>query len=413
LTFLTVIEMAVRSRSNAKYFFSSLQKGTSVLAVTTFNEWKKGVVYNSRYISVEKSKLLEYYIHFRDDDIRLDRWCRRCDIKPLEDSESNAVPDGPPKLKRSRRKDRSATPAPSDTGVVVKLISIIQFGCVALFPWYPSILQRNTRLPGQLWVCNRCFSYFIYLKDYRIHLSSCPRRKTKGNKAYESDNMILYEFDGETDSVTIPLSVICSHLCLFASNFISSKVCAYLLAPFMFYVLYRKGADGVIEACGYFSKEKSGDNGKALSCLCVFPHEQRNGYGMFLIEFCYELCKRNRLYGTPERPLSDEGRSAFMKYWTYSIFNILDEKDGRKISITSLQEKSGIVAEDILDMLEQYSFVKNCPSNHIILVDRVAFVEAKRCLQQPKIKLHHRLLKTRLPGSPFLGKSANYYSNKT
>ncbi|KRZ52409.1 putative MYST-like histone acetyltransferase 1 [Trichinella nativa] len=335
--------MAVRSRSNAKYFFSSLQKGTSVLAVTTFNEWKKGVVYNSRYISVEKSKLLEYYIHFRDDDIRLDRWCRRCDIKPLEDSESNAVSDGPPKLKRSRRKDRSATPVPSDTGVAVKLISIIQFGSVALFPWYPSILQRNTRLPGQLWVCNRCFSYFIYLKDYRIHL----------------------------------------------------------------------GADGVIEACGYFSKEKSGDNGKALSCLCVFPHEQRNGYGMFLIEFCYELCKRNRLYGTPERPLSDEGRSAFMKYWTYSIFNILDEKDGRKISITSLQEKSGIVAEDILDMLEQYSFVKNCSSDHIILIDRVAFVEAKRCLQQPKIKLHHRLLKTRLPGSPFLGKSANYYSNKT
>ncbi|OUC47323.1 MOZ/SAS family protein [Trichinella nativa] len=335
-----------------------------------------------------KNIVLKNTLELFKNDIRLDRWCRRCDIKPLEDSESNAVSDGPPKLKRSRRKDRSATPVPSDTGVAVKLISIIQFGSVALFPWYPSILQRNTRLPGQLW-------------------SLCPRRKTKGNKAYESDNMILYEFDGETDSV------ICSHLCLFASNFISSKVCAYLLAPFMFYVLYRKGADGVIEACGYFSKEKSGDNGKALSCLCVFPHEQRNGYGMFLIEFCYELCKRNRLYGTPERPLSDEGRSAFMKYWTYSIFNILDEKDGRKISITSLQEKSGIVAEDILDMLEQYSFVKNCSSDHIILIDRVAFVEAKRCLQQPKIKLHHRLLKTRLPGSPFLGKSANYYSNKT
>lgn len=42
---------------------------------------------------------------------------------------------------------------------------------------------------------------------------------------------------------------------------------------------------------GYFSKEKSSEEGYNLACILTLPCYQKKGYGKFLISFSYELSK--------------------------------------------------------------------------------------------------------------------------
>jgi histone acetyltransferase HTATIP len=43
---------------------------------------------------------------------------------------------------------------------------------------------------------------------------------------------------------------------------------------------------------GYFSKEKESAEGYNVACILTLPNHQRKGYGKLLIQFSYELSKR-------------------------------------------------------------------------------------------------------------------------
>ena len=51
---------------------------------------------------------------------------------------------------------------------------------------------------------------------------------------------------------------------------------------------------------GYFSKEKSSEEGYNLACILTLPCYQRKGYGKFLISMSYELSKIEGKVSSPE-----------------------------------------------------------------------------------------------------------------
>jgi len=109
---------------------------------------------------------------------------------------------------------------------------------------------------------------------------------------------------------------------LFGKLFIDIKTLFFDTDNFLFYLL--TDADSQRDhVLGFFSKEKISYDDYNLACIVVLPPYQRKGYGMLMIEFSYELCRRAGKVGTPERPLSDLGLRSYLAYWVATIVRFL------------------------------------------------------------------------------------------
>jgi histone acetyltransferase MYST1 len=60
-----------------------------------------------------------------------------------------------------------------------------------------------------------------------------------------------------------------------------------------------------------------------LACILTFPSVQRRGFGRFLINFSYELSKKEEKIGSPEKPLSDLGAVSYKSYWVSRILKFI------------------------------------------------------------------------------------------
>ncbi|VDM51465.1 unnamed protein product [Toxocara canis] len=153
---------------------------------------------------------------------------------------------------------------------------------------------------------------------FRRHLLKCDLRHPPGNEIYRRDNVSVFEVDGS-------LSLIyCQNICLLAKLFLDHKTLYYDVEPFLFYVLTRND-EGGFHFVGYFSKEKYSAQKYNLSCIMTLPCYQMRGFGRFLIDFSFLLSRREGMMGTPERPLSDLGRIAYLNYWLSAILEHLHE----------------------------------------------------------------------------------------
>jgi histone acetyltransferase MYST1 len=105
----------------------------------------------------------------------------------------------------------------------------------------------------------------------------------------------MFEIDGFEERIY------CQNLCYIAKLFLDHKTLYFDVDPFLFYVLNEVDERG-FHPVGYYSKEKYSDVGFNLACILTFPCHQRKGYGRFLIDFSYELSKKEEKVGSPEKP---------------------------------------------------------------------------------------------------------------
>jgi histone acetyltransferase MYST1 len=113
------------------------------------------------------------------------------------------------------------------------------------------------------------------------------------------------------------------------------------------------------------------DLGYNLACILTFPSAQRQGFGRFLIQFSYELSKKEEKVGSPEKPLSDLGAVSYRSYWASTLLTVLKAFPGQSISVMDLTRMTSILSDDVittlqmLDLLqyseEQQQFVLCCP----------------------------------------------------
>jgi histone acetyltransferase MYST1 len=152
----------------------------------------------------------------------------------------------------------------------------------------------------------------------------------------------MFEVDGFEERIY------CQNLCYIAKLFLDHKTLYFDVDPFLFYVLCEVDDRG-FHPVGYFSKEKYSDVGYNLACILTFPCHQRKGYGRFLIDFSYELSKKEEKVGSPEKPMSDLGQQAYKPYWTSTIVDFLMNKSHEKsVSIMDISKRTSIMAEDII-----------------------------------------------------------------
>lgn len=99
---------------------------------------------------------------------------------------------------------------------------------------------------------------------------------------------------------------------------------------------------------GYFSKEKESAENYNVACILTLPQHQRHGYGKVLIEFSYELSKKEGKLGSPEKPLSDLGLLGYRAYWAETIVELLITSQD-ELSIDDIAQKTAITHADVMN----------------------------------------------------------------
>ncbi|VDM47367.1 unnamed protein product [Toxocara canis] len=265
--------------------------------------------------------------------------------------------------------------------------------------WYSAPYPEEYSRLTTLHLCEFCMQYIKTGAEFRRHLLKCDLRHPPGNEIYRRDNVSVFEVDGS-------LSLIyCQNICLLAKLFLDHKTLYYDVEPFIFYVLTRND-EGGFHFVGYFSMEKYSAQKYNLSCIMTLPCYQMRGFGRFLIDFSefsfssfiyfvfanyptlsihfpngvkrvpvegFLLSRREGIMGTPERPLSDLGRIAYLNYWLSAILEHLHEtldpefaadehglafhNDGLRCK-NGIARATGISIFDIVETVEQLGMIE-------------------------------------------------------
>ncbi|KAK8087550.1 Acyl-CoA N-acyltransferase [Apiospora hydei] len=223
-------------------------------------------------------------------------------------------------------------------------------------------------LLDRLFVCPSCFKYSKEEGKWRRHISGClPKAWVPGDKIYvhpkESKssqgtggadarrNRKLKKGDGdssaqvmegewsvwEVDGENEPL--FCQNLSLFAKLFLDNKSVFFDVAGFNYFLLVytppptaattnSEVADSEAEqqpgeelapppssprpqVVGFFSKEKLSWDNNNLACIL--------GLGALLMGISYEISRREKVLGGPEKPISELGKKGYRRFWAGEI----------------------------------------------------------------------------------------------
>ena len=361
--------------------------------------------------SVEKFPETWYYVHFPGEDTRWDDWFIESDIERASGFELSS-------LIQSDDLEISNNPAPwsvlsspstacslkdEERGPVLrteffsqltarkphrhtKTVSGIRLGCgVRLQAWFPSPYPLSYSDPGKdLYVCETCLRFFKNSGERAKHWREvCTVAHPPGDEIYRSDGISVFAVEG------LEFPGYCERLLLLSKLFLEEKrVCsrtasqAFHVGGFTFFVLVKWREENLHEGpcsfVGYYSRLKSSQrDSNVLSCILTLPHQQRKGFGKFLITLSYSVAEIEGRRGSAERPLSPLGKTSFYSFWCSKVFSSLTI-DKSHISLNELSELTGILPEDIAEALKDCGILKEFNKSVILLTHPEAIETVKK-----------------------------------
>lgn len=257
-------------------------------------------------------------------------------------------------------------------------------------PWYfsPYPLEYAEDL-GELYICDFSLQYFQSRKQFERFRSKCTLKHPPGNELYRDDYVSFFEIDGRNQRTW------CRNLCLLSKLFLDHKTLYYDVDPFLFYCMTRRDELGH-HLVGYFSKEKESADNYNVACILTLPQYQRHGYGKLLIQFSYELSKKEAKTGSPEKPLSDLGLLSYRAYWSETIAALLIERKSEEISVDEISQLTAMTTTDILHTLQTMNMLRYYKGQHIICLTEQVIQNYDRL----KKKKRHKLDPARLQWKP-------------
>lgn len=245
----------------------------------------------------------------------------------------------------------------------VKNFDFIQMGAHEIETWYFSPYPVEYAATGRLFICEMCLSYFPSAYTLKRHRTKCAMTHPPGNEIYRHEDISFFEIDGRKQKTW------CRNLCLLSKCFLDHKTLYYDVDPFLYYVMCQRDDTGC-HTIGYFSKEKESAEGYNVACILTLPQHQRSGFGRLLIDFSYELSKREHKLGSPEKPLSDLGLLGYRAYWAETIVGyLLDKGDGEETSIDEVAWKTCITHADVLHTCTSLNMLKQFQGKHYLVLN--------------------------------------------
>ena len=248
----------------------------------------------------------------------------------------------------------------------VRNLTRVQMGAHEMEPWYFSPYPVEFTDADMVYICEFCLSYYDSQRAFDRHRRKCTLLHPPGNEIYRDDTVSFFEVDGRRQRTW------CRNLCLLSKLFLDHKTLYYDVDPFLFYCMATRDEYGC-HLVGYFSKEKESHEGYNVACILTLPGYQRRGFGRLLIQFSYELSRREGKLGSPEKPLSDLGLLGYRAYWQEAIVEVLMEREAEKdkeptreakMSVEDLGAKTAMTTNDVLHTLQNLNMLRYsvCPN---------------------------------------------------
>jgi histone acetyltransferase MYST1 len=330
------------------------------------------------------------YVHFTGQDKRFDAWLPTTDLHPLP-PESPPPGDSRVLTRQARRHQDSLDEFLTSEaqqferlhqGVTkIRNVEKITIGSHIIRAWYYSPYPRPFHACSHLFICEFCFHYFDKAEDLSAHRTS-GENHPPGREIYRKDTLSIFEMYGTRQKFC------CQCLCLFGKLFLGDKAFFYAVEGLVFYVLCECDSKGA-HSVGYFSRVIMSEENNILSRIVIFPPFQRQGYSRVLISLSYEIAKRQRTSGGPERPLSDFGSFAFRSYWKEVLIEVLHEQGNKIDSLQNLERFTAIQSADLIEVLKELQCVMKVRGEYKLKINRkvlsVAIEQLKGKKRQPLI----------------------------
>lgn len=264
----------------------------------------------------------------------------------------------------------------------VRNLSTVIMGAHEIEPWYFSPYPSELTEVDYVYICEFSLCYFGSKKQFERFRSKCTLKHPPGNEIYRDDEsgISFFEIDGRRQRTWA------RNLCLFSKLFLDHQALYYDVDPFLFYCMTKRDENGH-HFVGYFSKEKECAEGYNVACILTLPQYQRHGYGRVLIDFSYNLSKKEGKVGSPEKPLSDLGLLSYRSYWSETIVQLLAESGKSDTSIEDISIATSMTTTDIIHTLQTLNMLKYYKGQHIIYLTEAVLEKYEKQKAKKRIRI--------------------------